>query len=289
MKVLYTSDLHGEKHFYRQIPDLVRDASAGILALGGDLLPTLRQAEKYEELISVQKLFIGQFLVPFLTGLLETTGLKQILLIPGNWDAAYPHLFAEILPGVSDLSQRKVQLANGYEWIGYPFVPPTPFRPKDYEKIDVPESPWPPQKNPAYVRSPDGEQLIPIDAHIFLRQRGTIAADLEELPQPGSYGHAIYLMHSPPYGTRLDMIQGGRSAGSRSIRAFIERHQPLLTLHGHIHESPEISGAYSDQIGKTLSVNPGQSFNLDRSFPKVQVVIFEMENPKGTLIHTGFR
>jgi Icc-related predicted phosphoesterase len=39
------------------------------------------------------------------------------------------------------------------------------------------------------------------------------------------------------------------------VRAAIERHQPLISLHGHIHES---KGAV--KIGKTLSINPGSSY-----------------------------
>jgi Icc-related predicted phosphoesterase len=93
-------------------------------------------------------------------------------------------------------------------------------------------------------------------------------------------------MHSPPFGTRLDLIRGGKSAGSRSIKAFIEEHQPLLTLHGHIHESPDLSGAYFDRIRKTLSINPGQSFETGGDFAKLHAVTFEIENVEKTLSHT---
>jgi Icc-related predicted phosphoesterase len=84
----------------------------------------------------------------------------------------------------------------------------------------------------------------------------------------------------------LDLIQGEKSAGSRSIKTFIERNQPLLTLHGHIHESPEISGAYIDRIGETLSVNPGQSAWSGGDLVKLHAVTFEMENIEETLAHT---
>jgi Icc-related predicted phosphoesterase len=60
--------------------------------------------------------------------------------------------------------------------------------------------------------------------------------------------------HSPPWGTRLDRLYNGTPVGSRAIRAFIERHRPPLTLHGHVHESPGV-----DRIGTTVSVNPGDS------------------------------
>jgi Icc-related predicted phosphoesterase len=86
----------------------------------------------------------------------------------------------------------------------------------------------------------------------------------------------------------LDLIGGGKSAGSRSIKSFIEKNQPLLTLHGHIHESPELSGAYMDQIGETLSINPGQFISTGRDVYKLHAVTFEMEKIEETLRHTCF-
>ena len=96
-------------------------------------------------------------------------------------------------------------------------------------------------------------------------------------------------MHSPPFGTRLDLIQGRKHSGSQSITAFIERNQPLLTLHGHIHESPELSGAYSDRIGETVCINPGQSAFTGRGVPKLDAVLFEIEDPMKTLVHTSLQ
>jgi Icc-related predicted phosphoesterase len=78
----------------------------------------------------------------------------------------------------------------------------------------------------------------------------------------------IFNFHAPPYGTGIDeapaldadmkYLAGGRAlrpVGSTSVRAAIERVQPLLGLHGHIHES---KGAA--RIGKTLALNPGSSY-----------------------------
>ena len=155
--------------------------------------------------------------------------------------------------------------------------------------MDDPEAPWPPQKNPSYVRASEyGDQLTPVDPQAYLRKRGTIHEDLNGLPKPIDYRKAIYLMHSPPFGIKLDLIQGGNPAGSRSIKNFIEGNQPLLTLHGHIHESPEISGTYFDRIGETISINPGQFGLSGRDSTKLHAVTFEMENVVETLKHTCF-
>ncbi|MDI6904526.1 MAG: metallophosphoesterase [Candidatus Bathyarchaeia archaeon] len=81
---------------------------------------------------------------------------------------------------------------------------------------------------------------------------------------------SIFNFHAPPYQTKLDeaplldddlnpVIQGGSvvmvPVGSKAVRKVIEKYQPFLGLHGHIHEA---SG--SMKIGKTYCVNPGSEY-----------------------------
>lgn len=286
MKVLFTSDLHGQIPLFEQLLEWVRNSSAEGIILGGDFLPSLPQAGRYEEMIHHQRSFISAFLMGFFKKC-QKAKVRRIYLIPGNWDAAYPFLFEEPLEGMVDLDRKMDTLAEGFQIIGYPFVPPTPFRPKDYEKMDDPDSPWPPQKIPSYIRSPDcPARLIAIDPKVYLREAGTIQEDLPGLPMPEDYDKSIYVMHSPPYGTPLDVIYGGQSVGSRAIRTFIVTRQPFLTLHGHIHEAPEVSGTYLVQFGKTISVNPGQRPGRDENATKLQGVIFSPEDLEATLVHT---
>jgi uncharacterized protein len=63
---------------------------------------------------------------------------------------------------------------------------------------------------------------------------------------------AILVSHQPPYGTLNDTISSGAHVGSRTVREFIERLQPLVCFTGHIHEAPGI-----DTVGHTKIVNPG--------------------------------
>ena len=287
MKFLYTSDLHGETHLYQELLSLAVSSSSEIMVIGGDLLPSLPSTKRYEDLVPNQRTFAHQFLSPFFERILETTSIQQIFLIAGNWDLGYRFLFTQTPDKVFDLNQRSCQLENGYELLGYPFVPPTPFRPKDFERMDDRETPWPPQKSPSYTLSSDQSgRLIPVDPYRYLRERETVEEDLDRLPKPLRSGRAIYVMHSPPFETRLDLIEGGKPAGSRSIKAFVQRHQPLLTLHGHIHESPALSGTCIDRIGKTLSINPGQFIRRTRAAPRLHAVTFEIERIEETLAHT---
>jgi len=79
---------------------------------------------------------------------------------------------------------------------------------------------------------------------------------------------AVFNLHCPPYQSGLDeapaidadlrLLHGGRAlrpVGSKAVRDAIDRYQPLLSLHGHIHES---KGAVN--LGKTLSINPGSAY-----------------------------
>jgi uncharacterized protein len=78
----------------------------------------------------------------------------------------------------------------------------------------------------------------------------------------------IFSLHCPPYGSGLDdapeltedmaLKHAGHApvpCGSTAVREAIERHQPALSLHGHIHEARGHT-----RIGKTLCINPGSSY-----------------------------
>jgi uncharacterized protein len=91
-----------------------------------------------------------------------------------------------------------------------------------------------------------------------------LAADV---PNPE---RSVFNLHVPPIRTAIDrapmlneslkpVVKGGsvlmESVGSEAVRRVIERHQPMLSLHGHIHES---RGAI--KIGRTLCINPGSEY-----------------------------
>ncbi|MDQ3893168.1 MAG: metallophosphoesterase [Actinomycetota bacterium] len=78
----------------------------------------------------------------------------------------------------------------------------------------------------------------------------------------------IFGLHCPPYGCGLDdapeltadmrLKHAGHApvpVGSKAVREAIERHQPALSLHGHIHECRG-----NTRIGRTLCINPGSSY-----------------------------
>ncbi len=62
----------------------------------------------------------------------------------------------------------------------------------------------------------------------------------------------VMVCHQPPYLTLNDTLTNGSHVGSKSVREFIQKVQPLVCFTGHIHEAAGI-----DEIGKTKIVNPG--------------------------------
>jgi len=81
-------------------------------------------------------------------------------------------------------------------------------------------------------------------------------------------GRAIFNFHAPPYGTGLDEapalddtlrpMHGGavmKPVGSTAVRDAILKHQPMLSVHGHIHESRGVK-----KMNRTLAINPGSVY-----------------------------
>jgi len=96
---------------------------------------------------------------------------------------------------------------------------------------------------------------------------------------------AIFNFHLPPYGTKVDEasahdenlgpLHGGRAmrpVGSTAVRDAINRHQPMLSLHGHIHES---KGA--TKLGRTLAINPGSAYEEGT----LMAAVIELDARKG--------
>jgi Icc-related predicted phosphoesterase len=62
----------------------------------------------------------------------------------------------------------------------------------------------------------------------------------------------------PPSRLGLDKCYDGGEVGSKAIYNFLEKYQPKLSLHGHIHESPEVTGRWYGKLGRTICIQPGQ-------------------------------
>ncbi len=65
--------------------------------------------------------------------------------------------------------------------------------------------------------------------------------------------YKVQVTHSPPHGTKTDVVQSGVHVGSGAVRSFIEKHHPVLAISAHIHEARG-----TDKLEKTFLINSGR-------------------------------
>lgn len=105
------------------------------------------------------------------------------------------------------------------------------------------------------------------------------------LPANANMQRMVFNFHCPPYGSNLDeaamldadlnVLDAGRAlvpVGSKAVRDAILKYQPVLSLHGHIHE-----GKGTARLGKTLAINAGSLYEQG----VLQGAIVELDVKKG--------
>jgi len=270
----FVSDLHGHLHRYQALFAALRAERPSAVFLGGDLLPHVRDGEG-------QLAFVGQVMAPGFHRLRDELGesYPAVFLILGNDDTRLAE--SEIEAGESQglwryLPGRRAEW-GGTPVYGYGWVPPTPFHLKDWERYDVSR-----YVDPGCVSPEEGWRTLPVD-DLELRY-GTIQKDLEALTAGQALEHAILMLHSPPYDTKLDRaaldgkgVEGvafDLHIGSIAIRRFVETRQPRLCLHGHVHESARLTGSWQDRIGRTVLLSAAHDG------PELALVRFDPERPE---------
>jgi Icc-related predicted phosphoesterase len=156
----------------------------------------------------------------------------------GNDDASYIEEFLKAQQFLTDPEDAVVQIQDQFEMLSIGYSNPTPW------------------KTPREC----SEEVL----------AGRIESLASKLKDPS---RSIFNIHVPPYDTTIDsapMVDGSTTppryvmrdgmpqfigAGSTAVRAAVEKYQPLIGLHGHIHESRGIF-----KLGKTLCINPGSEY-----------------------------
>jgi Icc-related predicted phosphoesterase len=270
----FTSDLHGQTDFYEQTLSLAAAGRPRAVVLGGDLCPhAVGEAGLHR-----QRLFLEGIFVEFARRLREASPGGELLLLMGNddWSANLP-LLEQHDGELWRLLHDRVVEVDGQRVAGLSWVPITPFPMKDWERWEDDADESPPRL--AGWSSRDGVmRRFEFDP---ARRSPTIADALAALGARTPPAETVFVLHSPPHGTRCDVMSDGQHVGSRAIRSFVERLQPPLVLSGHIHESPRVSGAWRDAIGRSIVVNPGQFGN-----PRLSGVWFDPKRIGETLRHT---
>jgi Icc-related predicted phosphoesterase len=276
-KCFFVSDLHGSEPRFHKLFDAIERDIPDAVFLGGDLFPS-----------GLGGIFGTDGPEDFLRDRLAAgfSRLKEIL------NSRYPAVF--LILGNDDVKAEEERVKEferqslwtylhnrciswkDYSVYGYACVPPTPFLLKDWERYDVsayldplcvaPEEGW------LSVSVPDGSLRF-----------DTIQKDLQQLIRDRDLSHAIFLFHTPPYDTGLDRaaLDGKQvdyvfldvHVGSIAVRRFIESKQPLLTLHGHVHESARITGIWKEPIGRTVAISAAHDG------PELALVRFDPHDP----------
>lgn len=228
--------------------------------IGGDLLPSPLTALTRGK--GTHTDFINGFLVRELEIIKESLGTAypKIFVILGNDDGRMEEAAMRDVAsrGLWEYSHnRKISFGEFFVY-GYSYVPPTPFRLKDWERYDVSR-----YVDPGSLAPTEGVLSVPVPEYDL--NYGTIAEDLEILTGNDKLDKAIFLFHAPPYksnldraaldGQMIDYVPLDVHVGSIAIQRFIESRQPLITLHGHIHESTRLTGNWKDQVNNTFSIN----------------------------------
>jgi len=289
-RVFFVSDLHGSEKCFRKFINAAKFYKADTLILGGDitgkvLVPIVEKNDgtfslslfgkettvprdslgEYQKMLrdagqycfiateaqmteltadktKVEKIFC-ECMLSVLSGWVSLANERlrgmevKCYISPGNDDRfEIDGVLKDDGPTVINPENRVVEIGD-YEMITLSFANPTPWR-----------APW---------EVPDDEigQMIE-----------SLAGHLE------APGRSIFYLHVPPHGTEIDRApavdeefryvkQGVGavkmiSAGSAAVRSSIEKHQPLVGLHGHIHESKGFV-----KIGRTLCLNPGSEYS----------------------------
>ena len=278
----FVSDLHGRINFYQKLFSAVKKDIPKAVFLGGDLLPS--GALNFSGKDNSKNSFIDDFLAPELQKLQAALKEKfpQFFIILGNDDARMEEKL--VLRYDQEnlwkyMHYRKNAFMN-YQIYGYSCVPPTPFALKDWERYDVSHF-----VDPGALAPEEGCLTSSVSENEI--RDHTIQDDLENLSAGDSLDKAIFLFHAPPYQTRLDRaalddrfvehVPLDVHVGSIAVQRFIKERRPMVTLHGHVHESARLTGFWQEKIGRTLC------FSAAHDGPELAIICFDPTQPENAI------
>lgn len=256
MKLLYVTDLHGDKEKYRKVLELAVNSDIKLIVNGGDILP--KQCDRHKE----QPLFINEFLRDYFYEL-KKHGISYLAMLGNDDLLSLDDLFADVcneFDNVYNIAGSKVVIGD-YEFIGMNYILDHPFGCKDRV---VTETHYIPQRQLSAVagisNATDYDRIYNW-LEYSITKLPQMCDILKQLPNSQNPEKTIYVAHMPPAGLRLGQLRyQDLDIGSVDIYDFLKEKQPLLSLHGHIHESPDIQkGKWINQILNTTCIQTGQT------------------------------
>ena len=287
--VFFTTDVHGSERCFMKFVNAAGFYNADVLILGGDvtgkmIIPIIEQNDgccisefageskitrTKEECDALVKNIRFSGYYPFLTTQPE---MDELNADPKKVDALFTRLMGETMERWLKIAEERLK-RNGVKVL---------ITPGNDDRFIIDEI----LNKSTYVQNPEGKVVQIDENHEMISMgwsnptpwnspRETSEEDLEKKIEAmaatvQNMRNCIFNMHCPPIDTPLDSApkitkdlkvrtSGGQSemisAGSKAVRKTIMKYQPLLGLHGHIHES---MGACN--LGRTLCVNPGSEY-----------------------------
>jgi len=271
LRCIFVSDLHGKKSRFKTLFNIIEREHLDGVFLGGDLLPG-----GFGITVDTKQFIQNEFISKI--SKLKKEGIEtKFFVILGNDD---PKIYENqlLVADKDDLIKyinNRTSRFGKFFVNGYSYIPPSPFRLKDWERYDVSR-----YVDPGCISPEEGSRSVEVDIHS--ERFRTISEDLELLSEQSSPEKTIYLFHAPPHNTNLDRadLDGKKidhvtldvHIGSIAIKRFITKKKPFLTLHGHVHESPRLTGIWREKIG------PTHLFSAAHDGSELAVVRFDTDN-----------
>jgi len=285
MKVFFATDIHGSEVCWRKFLNAAAFYKADMVVLGGDLtgkvmVPIIAHSgywkvtvrghehrlESQQELEQIQRQIRNSGSYP---AIVSPDELATLSAEEGAVDRRFTQEMTQSLDRWLDMADGKLHggeipcILNGGN--------------DDIFEIDdiIEQSPCV-RFGEAKMLDLDGFQLVsmgwtnPTPWNTFREApEAELARKIDQVAgQITDMGRAIFNFHAPPYGTGLDEapaldenlrpMHGGavmKPVGSTSVRDAIRKYQPMLSVHGHIHESRGVK-----RMGRTLAINPGSVY-----------------------------
>lgn len=313
-RIFFVADLHGSERCFRKFVNAGKVYQAQILLIGGDIagktitplwpenggwtglyLGSPRSVQNATDLAKFEEDLRAMGSIPYRTSRKEWEELSHDR---SRADALFKQLALGVLQNWVDLAASRLRGTGIRALIG--------LGNDDFDEMEgiLGRSDYVELTDGRIVRLDDRHEMLTLPYSNITPWRtnreldeteiaNRLRADVGKLEHPQ---RAVFNTHVPPSGTQLDLAPrllpdltkvmgpGGEPelvhVGSTAVRAAVEEFQPLLGLHGHIHESKGFSS-----LGRTLCVNPGSAYS--EGVLQGLVVDLEADRVRSHLLTTG--
>jgi len=288
-KLFFATDVHGSGKCFRKFINAGAVYGADVLVLGGDLagkalqtivrgadgryrctfVGTAHDVSEGPELVALEKLIADHGYYPYRA----EPGELDARQADGSLDELFVQLMSARLEDWLAFADDRLRPAGRPLYLMLGNDDPVELR------TILDRAPWGTHAEGRVLRIDEDHEMIswgysnptPWNSHREMTEEQLTAAFDGLASQLEDPSRAIVNLHVPPFGTGLDdapLLDEERRvqtavgqvkfapAGSSAVRSFIESTQPMLGLHGHIHESPGIR-----RIGRTIVINPGSDYS----------------------------